>query len=106
MQTVGPDNANRPALRRPSVVIQMSDGTSIAQINDTLLLEMVQNRELPLNRRQTPISCGLRALQLGGEVLGAATLVYALWSVINYIAPRGGPEGAMPQQPDFDFDHM
>lgn len=107
MQTVGPDNANRPALRRASVVIQMSDGTSIAQINDTLLLEMVQNRELPPNRRQTPIPCTQRALQLGGKALAAATLVYALWSVINYIAPRGdsSPTG-LPRQPEFDFDHL
>lgn len=107
MQTVGPDDANRPALRRASVVIQMSDGTSIAQINDTLLLEMVQNRELPPNRRQTPIPCTQRALQLGGKALAAATLVYALWSVINYIAPRGdsSPTG-LPRQPEFDFDHL
>ncbi|MEN5427966.1 hypothetical protein ABE522_16585 [Stenotrophomonas pennii] len=85
----------------------MSDGTSIAQINDTLLLEMVQNREPPPNRRQTPIPCTQRALQLGGKALAAATLVYALWSVINYIAPRGdsSPTG-LPRQPEFDFDHL
>jgi len=107
MQTVGPDNNNRPALRRPSVVIQMSDGTSIAQINDTFLLEMVQNRELPPNRRDTPIACGQRALQAGSKVLGAATLVYALWSVINYIAPRGDSNtSGLPRQDNFDFDHL
>ena len=107
MQTVGPDDANRPALRRASVVIQMSDGTSIAQINDTFLLEMVQNRELPPNRRDTPIACGQRALQAGSKVLGAATLVYALWSVINYIAPRGDSNtSGLPRQDNFDFDHL
>ncbi|MFK3845079.1 hypothetical protein [Stenotrophomonas sp. NPDC078853] len=85
----------------------MSDGTSIAQINDTFLLEMVQNRELPPNRRHTPIACGQRALQAGSKVLGAATLVYALWSVINYIAPRGDSNtSGLPRQDNFDFDHL
>lgn len=107
MQTVGPDNANRPALRRPSFVINLPGGMPVLEIRDTVVLEMVQNRELPPNRRQTPIPCTQRALQLGGKALAAATLVYALWSVINYIAPRGdsSPTG-LPRQPEFDFDHL
>jgi len=40
-------------------------------------------------------------------VLGAATLVYALWSVINYIAPRGDSNtSGLPRQDNFDFDHL
>ena len=40
-------------------------------------------------------------------MLGAATLVYALWSVINYIAPRGDSNtSGLPRQDNFDFDHL
>ena len=41
------------------------------------------------------------------KVLGAATLVYALWPVINYIAPRGDSNtSGLPRQDNFDFDHL
>jgi len=107
MQTAAPDQQNRPALRRASVAITLPGGMPVLEIRDTLVLEMVQNRELPPNRREAPISCAQRALQAGSKVLGAATLVYALWAVINYIAPRGDSRGSgLPRQEHFDFDHL
>lgn len=107
METAGPHlSEQRIALRRPSVALSLPNGMPLLEVRDSVVVEMVQNRELPPNRRDAPISCAQRARQIGSKVLGAATLVYALWSVINYITPRGGPGGAMPQQPDFDFDHM
>lgn len=71
------------------------------------VLPACSNTLLPPNRRDTPIACGQRALQAGSKVLGAAALVYALWSVINYIAPRGDSNtSGLPRQDNFDFDHL
>ena len=100
-------NENRVALRRPSIAINLPNGTPILEVRDSVVVEMVQNRELPANRWEVPASCAQRALQIGSKVLGAATLVYALWSIINYLAPRGDSDSArFPRQPDFDFDHL
>lgn len=107
MQTAGLHDDYRPALRRPSVAINLPGGTPLLEIRDAVVLEMVQNRELPPNRRDTPLSCAQRTLQAGSKVLGAATLVYALWAVINYIAPRGdSTTSGLPLQKPFDFDHL
>jgi len=107
VQTAGPQHDNRLALRRPSVVINLPGVAPVLEMRDAVVLDMVQNRELPPNRRDTPLSYAQRALQAGSRALGAATLVYALWSVINYIAPRGDSTTAgQPRQKPFDFDHL
>ena len=96
-----------PALRRPSISLHLSTGTPVLEVRDSIVVQMVQNRELPPNRRQASPSCTQRLLQGCSKVLAGATLVYALWSIINYLAPRGGPDSSgMPEQPDFDFDHL
>jgi len=77
------------------------------ELHDPVVVLMVQNRELPPNRRDAPVGVMQRTRRMAGRVLGAATLVYALWSVINYLAPRGSPESSgMPEQAPFDFDHL
>ncbi|MBD8644007.1 hypothetical protein IFT63_10465 [Stenotrophomonas sp. CFBP 13724] len=97
----------RVALRRPSIALSLPNGMPLLEVRDSVVVEMVQNRELPPNWRDTPLSCTKRTLQAGSKVLGAATLVYALWSVINYIAPRGDSNtSGLPLQKPFDFDHL
>ncbi len=88
-------------------MVQLPSGTPVMALHDPVVVLMVQNRELPPNRRAAPVDVMQRTRRMAGRVLGAATLVYALWSVINYLAPRGSPESSgMPEQPPFDFDHV
>jgi len=102
-QTLGSARAER----RPSLVLQLPSGKTVLELHDPEVVLMVQNRELPPNRRDAPMDVMQRTRRMTGRVLGAATLVYALWSVINYLAPRGRPESSgMPEQPPFDFDHL
>lgn len=95
-----------PAVRRPSIVLQLPSGQPVMELHDPVVVQMVQNRELPPNRRDAPEDVMQRTRRMAGRALGAATLVYALWSVINYLAPRGSPDSGMPEHPPFDFDYL
>ena len=100
-------NDNPPALRRPSIALSLSNGLQVVELRDSVIVEMVQNRELPPNRRVAPPSCAQRARRVCSALVGASTLAYALWSVINYIAPRGDSNSSgLPRQKPFDFDHL
>ena len=69
MEAAGPHYIEqRVALRRPSIALSLPNGMPLLEVRDSVVVEMVQNRELPPNWRDTPLSCTKRTLQAGSKV--------------------------------------
>lgn len=93
------------ATRRPSLIIEMPAGSPVVQIVDPLVVASVRNEELPSAGDANAIPSPSHAKVWGARALAGATFVLMLWSVINYVAPRGtGDTSGRPSQPDWEFD--
>lgn len=90
-------------IRRPSVSIALTNGVCILDICDPMLTS-VSNQELPPPATAAPPSRTDLGRRWGQRLLACATLAYALWSIVNYVAPRGSGGSGMPRNPDWEFD--